>query len=276
MILKRCIPWFLLLTIVLMTASCTNLKAVNEWSKTSLEASQYNRIVSTYADTLQRIKKYDPDGLYAGQIDIRKKQVKALNEILGIITDYMAALSVLSSDSTINYDKDVDTLTKSIKELDSGISNDTLGAAGSLVKTILEASAKAYQAKEISLIVESADPHLQTILNGELKSIIDKDFRRDLKFEKKMMDRFYDALVQQGQPSPAAQMAIQEWKEYRMAQNAKRVKAVDAYVVILSKVSKGHAKLYESRDDLDAIELTKDLFSLVKDIRSEIKILIES
>ncbi len=262
--------------IVILTTSCTNMTAVREWSKTSLQATQYNEIITTYSNTPQRLKRYDPSGPWDSQIELREKQAEALRKILSVISDYMAALAILSADSTIDYNKDVDTLTSSIGSLDAGISSDTLGAIGSLVKAVLGAAAKAYQAKQVANIVEQANAPLQNILKGELRQIIAKDFQRDLEIEKTSLDRYYGSHLDTGSPSSAAKAALVEWKELRLEQNAKRLKAIKAYLTVLDKVAEGHKELYDKRNDLDAEALVKELYSLVKEIRKQIKVLANS
>ena len=202
--------------IFVFVASCSNLRAVHEWSRTSLEATQFNGIVANYANTPERLKKYDPAGPYDSQIALRKNQANALGRVLSVVSDYMAALTTLSADGTVNYSRDVDSLTASIVKLNVGISNDTVGAVGSLVRIVLGAAAKAYQAKQVASIVEKANCPLQSILRGELRQIIDQDFRRDLKIEKASLDRYYDSLLQDGKPSAAAKAALGEWKEARL------------------------------------------------------------
>ncbi|MGH8628665.1 MAG: hypothetical protein ACREYC_26490, partial [Gammaproteobacteria bacterium] len=73
-------------------------------------------------------------------------------------------------------------------------------AVGSLVKAVLGAAAKAYQAKQVANIVEQANAPLQAILRGELRQIVDLDFRRDLESEKTALDRYYDSQLQQAVP----------------------------------------------------------------------------
>ena len=262
--------------IVIFAVSCTNLTAVREWSKTSVEATQYDEIVATYADTPQRLKRYDPSGPWEDQIALRKNQAAALSQILSVVSDYMAALATLSGDSLIDYKKDVDALTSGLGKLNAGISTETIGAVGSLVKTILGASAKLYQARQVSIIVERANAPLQVILAGELRQIVDQDFRRDLKIERTFLDRYYDSQLQTGSASDAAKIALGEWKEVRLEQNAEHVKAIDAYLEVLDNVSEGHQQLYNHRNKLDAKTLTKDLYSLTMQLRKQIKILIKS
>lgn len=271
--------WLLAVTascIVILATSCTNLTAVREWSKTSLEATQYNELVTTYANTPERLKRYDPSGPWDDQIALRKNQAEALRQILSVVSDYMAALATLSADGTVDYNKDVDALTKAIGKLNAGISTNTLGAVGSLVKAVLGAAAEAYHAKQVASIVEEANDPLQAILRGELRQIVDRDFRRDLEVEKSSLDRYYDFQLQTGSASAAARVALEEWKEVRLEQNAKQLKAVDAYLAVLDKVAEGHQKLYDNRNKLDAKTLIKDLFSLVVELRKQIKTLAES
>jgi len=205
--------------------SCADLKAVHEWSQTSLQAAQYNELITTYSSTPQRLLRYDPgqSELYNTQLDLRKRQAEALKQMLSVVSDYMAALATLSADSTIDYSKNVDTLTKSIGTLNAGISQTTLNATGSLVKTMLGAVAEAYQAKQVANIVGQANDPLQTILKGELRDIVDNDFRRDLKIEQTFIDIYYDNLRKSSEDI-AAKDGVNEWKEFRMEQNAKQLK----------------------------------------------------
>jgi len=268
--------WLLTITascIVMFAASCTNnLTAVREWSKTSLEATQYNELVDTYADTPARLKRYHNSGLWDVQIAMRMKQAEALKQILSVVTDYMGALTTLSADGTVAYSKDVNTLTDRIRKLDTGISGNTLGAVGSLGNTLL----KAYQSKQVANIVGEANDPLQAILKGELREIINRDFRADLETEKVYIGSYYDHLLNKGHTSEAAKVALMEWKEMRLEQNARRMQAVAAYLKVLDKVSEGHQKLYENRKQLDKKTLIKDLFSLANELRQQIKILTQS
>lgn len=273
---RRCLLAVAASCIVILAASCTNLTAVREWSKISLEATQYNEIVSTYADTPARLKRYDPSKPWDIQSALRKNQAEALKKILSVVSDYMAALSILSADSTIDYGKDVDSLITSIGKLNAEISPETLGAVGSLVKTMLGAAAKAYQARQVANIIEEANRPLQEILKGQLRRIVDKYFREDLMAEKRYIDWYYDDLAHTGTPSLAAKVALEEWKELRLQQNASRVKAVEAYLVVLDKVAVGHQKLYDNRNNLDAKTLIKDLYSLATELQKQIRILAES
>jgi len=272
--------WLFVITascILALAASCTDLTAVREWSKTSLEATQYNEIVTTYANTPERLKRYDSHGSYENQIADRKNQAEALKKILSTVSDYMAALAALSADGLVDYGQDVDSLKTSIGKLDPKISQTELGAVGTLAKDMLDAVAKEYQAKQVAKIVEEANGPLQLILRGELRKIVDQDFRRDLKSEKTWIDLFYnDLLREEGRPSKAAKEALKEWKEVRLEENAKRMAAVDAYVKVLDKVAEGHQKLYDNRNKLDDKTLIKNLCSLVVDLHKQITILAKS
>ena len=275
--------------IVVLAASCTDLTAVRDWSKMSLEATQYNEIVTTYTNTPERLKKYDPAKPWDNMIADRKNQGEALKQILSLVSDYMAALATLSADGIVDYSKDVDSLKTSIGNLNAKISQDTLGAVGSLVKEILGAVVKAYQAKQVADIVEKANDPLQVILRADLRQIVDRDFRSDLANEKDLLTRYYKSFWQkdmtsaaakealgEGRTCPAAKEALEEWKEERLEQNAKRVKALDAYLKVLDAVASGHQKLYDNRNKLDAKTLIKDLYSLVEEMQKQITILVKS
>jgi hypothetical protein len=242
----------------------------------SLEAAQYNEIVTTYADTPMRLKRYDPSGPWDKESGKRTNQAEALRKILSVISDYMAALAVLSADGLVDYETDMYALTDSINNLDAGISSDTIGAVGSLTNSILEAAMKDYRAKQVKKIVEQANEPLQKILKGDLRQVIDRDFRRDLKIEKISINRYYNFHLQTGKPSSAAKVALGEWKELRLEQNARRLAALEAYLIVLDKVAEGHEILYQNRNKLDAKRLIKDLYKLVNEIRKQVNVLVLS
>ena len=289
---------FACLCFVVLVTGCTNLTAVQEWSKTSLEASQFNEIVATYADTPVRLKRYDElhfkqykrptaaqknmfalrQKVYGTNVIERRIQAEALKKVLSVVSDYMGALATLSADGTVDYSKNFNALNTEICTLNAklhtskGISTSTLGAVGSIVQML----AKPYQAKQVKHIVELANAPLQTILAGELRQIIANDFQDDLQTESDNIDLYYDALLIDGHPSSAAQDAVMEWREMRREQNTARRHAVTAYLTVLDHISKGHQELYDNRDKLNDKKLIKDLYALVIDLRKQITILAKS
>jgi hypothetical protein len=261
---------FLLLSVVL--AACTDLTAVHNWSSTSLEATQFTEIVATYADTPERLVVYDQGAadFWKAQAKVRDAQATALELQLSLVADYMASLAALSADSVADYTSDIGTLTASLKKTGQ-VSDATLGAAGKLATTIANAAVKLWQKEKVGLLIEQANPSLQNLLNGELKSIVDEDFRRDLKVEAQFLDRHFEDLLRAPGASAAAKAALNEWFVLRKAENMRHMTAVDAYVSVLSKISEGHQKLFDGRDELDGVQLVKDLYKLAKEIRNNIK-----
>lgn len=264
-----------LLFLVGLTAACTDLRAVNEWSKTSLEAAQYSEIVTTYANTPLRLKRYNPPNYNAeDQFDRRTRQAKAMNDLLRVVSDYMAALQVLSADETIDYDDELGSLQKAVGKLDVGLSDAELGAVGSIAETLLNAGARAYRARAVSDVIEQANGPLQAILSGQLRRIVDDDFREDLEIEKAFMRAYYkNDLLRSGRGSKMAKAAVEEWFDFRRSQNSRRLAALDAYLRVIDKIAAGHQKIYESRKSLDAAKLAKALFADVKVLRKQIAIL---
>ncbi len=260
--------------------ACTNLKAVNEWSRTSVEATQYNEIVTTYSDTPIRLIRYDSslDGkkYWEEQHQLRNKQAEALKQMLAVVSDYMHTLATLSAESITDYKEDVDDVTSKLKKLNIGIKEETLGATGSLVKLLLGSTAKIYQERSVAEIVNQANEPFQLILKNELREIINTDFRNDLKAELSNLNRYYKSLLQTSEPSAATDVALSEWKEFRIQQNKIRMEALDAYLKVLDILAVGHQKLYDNKSNLDTKILIKDLYSLAGELRKQIKILVKS
>ncbi|MBL29372.1 MAG: hypothetical protein CMM50_17715 [Rhodospirillaceae bacterium] len=256
---------------------CTDLGAVREWSSTSLEATQYNELVATYAETPARLARYDAPAAasaWTEQAALRAEQAEALKTQLDVVADYMGVLATLSSDATVDYSRDTDALVASLRNLDTPISATTLGAVGGLMKTMVNAAAGAWRAGAVERLVEQANAPLQTILASELRAIVAEDFRRDLEIEAQLLDSYFKGLLRAGGGSATANAALQEWYEIRKAENRKRQTAVDTYVSVLDKISAGHQQLYDARGELDSVGLAKKLFRLAKDIRRDIRTLI--
>jgi hypothetical protein len=264
-----------LLLTILFTTSCTNLKAVHEWSQTSLEATQYNQIIATYADTPQRLKRYNPEPNvnYDEVTKIRENQGQEIILILSVVSDYMSALATLSSDTAFDYSKDIKSVTNGIKGLNKEIPDVQLDAIGSIVTLLGNAATQQYQAKQVAKIIEQANDPIQTILKGDLRTIVDGFFRIDLEQEKSWMTKYYEDLQLEGKPNQAAVVSITEWMLLRSNQNEKRLDSVNAYVKVLDNVSEGHQKLYDNRNKLDTESLIKNLLTLSVKLQEQIVIL---
>lgn len=273
-----------LVSVIFLTA-CTDLTAVREWSKASLEATQFSDITETYANTPKRLMRYDKQDVatqesWKSQHALRQAQAEALQSLLSVIGDYMATVSTLSAGGTVDYSKEAKEFTGSLQKLNkiasSSISNKTIGAVGSLVQTIANAALSLWQAKEVAKTIEKANKPLQAILGGELRSIIDKDFRRDLTIEKSFFDIYFRRLIRHPKTSEAAGAALDEWYQLRKRENEKRQAAVGAYVKIIDVIAEGHQNLFDNRNDLDKKRLVKKLFSSIKELRKNIIIITKS
>jgi len=187
----------------------------------------------------------------------------------------MAALAALSADSATDYTGDAATLTAALKKTGQ-VSEATLGAAGKLVTTIANATAALWRKNEVAALIEQADPSLQSLLDGELRSIVERDFRRDLEVEAQFLDRHFEDLLRTTDSSAAAKAALHEWFVLREAENTRRVAAVDAYLGVLGKIAEGHRRLFDNRDQLDAAHLAQALFRLAKEIRDDVKEIVKT
>jgi hypothetical protein len=156
------------------------------------------------------------------------------------------------------------------------VSDSTIGAVGNLVATLLNASAKAWQGREVALLIEQANSPLQTILKSELRSVVADDFLNDLNIESSFLDTHFKELLRIGKGSATANAALREWFVQRKDENTRRITAVHAYLDIIDKIAVGHQKLYDGRNDLSEKMLAKDLFKLAKEMRKNIKELLKT
>ncbi|MDE0306654.1 MAG: hypothetical protein OXI87_17515 [Albidovulum sp.] len=261
--------------LAIIVSACTDLSAVRDWSATSLQAVQFNEIVSTYANTPKRLESYDKDGAneWTLQSAERKAQADALQLHLFVVAEYMAALAALSDDKAIDYTQDVGSLITSLKKT-GHVSGQTLDAAEGLAANIGNAVAGGWQKQKIGELIEKSDAPLQALL-ADLKSIVDKDFRRDLEIERRVLDLYFKELLDDSSASLVAKSALDEWYVLRMEQNTGRLAAVESYAAILDRIAEGHDELFRNRNDLGAATLANDLNELTKEIRKIAKQLIK-
>lgn len=265
---------------MLVLSACTDLGAVRDWATASVQATQFAEVVETYAGAPKRMARYDranPSnaGRWARLAETRAAQAKALQLQLDLVADYMATLAVLADDGTATYTADVAELTKSLKETGQ-LNNDTVAAFGSIATGLQNAALGLWQRREIGRLIGLANEPLQAVLSGELRTIVDTQFRRDLKAEAARVDVFYSDLLRDAEASAAAKVAVEEWLTLRLAENESRQRAVDAYVKLLDRMAAGHQALFERRNDLDAKDLARDLFGYAKDIRDGVSDLVKS
>ena len=258
-------------------SACTDLSAVREWSSTSLQAAQFNEVVTTYANTPNRLQVYDQNNaeFWKDQARLRADQADALRLQLDLVADYMAALNALAVDSTADYSKDVGTLTDALNRTGQ-VPTKTVGAAGKLATTLINASANLWQQREIARLIAEGNPPLQSLLTGNLLQVVDRDFRGDIHHEAAFLDSHFKQLLRFGGGSVVAKAALEEWYALRKSQNARSLQAIGTYAEVLAKISEGHQRLYDNRNELDAVDLVRYLYKTTNDLRRNIRDLIEA
>ncbi len=61
---------------------------------------------------------------------------------------------------------------------------------------------------------------------------------------------------------------LMEWQESREKNLAAHTKAIQAYAVLLGKISEGHQKLYDGRNDLAKAQLIQQIKQSVKELKN--------
>lgn len=278
--------WVFVALVGVTLSSCTNLEPVRQWSAASLDAAQYSEIVSVYVESPERIVPLLNEEVSREKILLqrlknlekkRESQEKALKEALSIVADYMKALSTLAAKETVDYSKDIDEAVESLKKL--GKFNETeLGAAGSILKTVLNLAGKVYQSKIIGDTVEAANAPLQDLIseNSSLYDIFDT-LQNDLNAEKNVIIKYYgDALLEDqdaGQPLELVKILVAKERLEDLNLIELKKEKIQAYRKSLAAIATGHKKLYESRNDLDAKELVSNLRNSINEIRKQIDVL---
>src|SRR5215468_6724272 len=99
-------------------SGCANLAAIREFAGSSWDAAQYSQLVSVYANTPARMKRYEPQSQWS-ELDRQAKERNGQRERLllrhKLIQDYMDGLGQLAADGLPAYDKELDALGNAVK-----------------------------------------------------------------------------------------------------------------------------------------------------------------
>jgi hypothetical protein len=253
------------------------LSELRLWAANSIEALQFIDVIQSNRTSLANLLLYDKSqqSFWESQAKTRRAQAKALELQLSLIVDYMASLSALASGRVADTSIDIAVLTESLKR--SGVSSkSTIDANRRLATIFASAASKSWQPEELDTLIEQANPPLQAILGGLLRSIVDRDFRGDLANEAGFLDSYFKRLLRIGGGSETANVALNEWYALRKEENARRIVAVDAYLRVLDKISEGHQRLYDSRNNLGSTKLAAELRRIAANIRSNMIEIIRS
>lgn len=250
--------------------SCTDLTEVAKFAACGKTASTgYSDIVDDFAGSATRRSFYvrekeKPEVLI--QVQKYKEQEPAMKAALKPLTDYLAALAAISTDSADSKGKDAapDPSASDLEKL--GMSSKQATATLGLAGKIGAALTKGYRSDKAGKAIHDCNPDLQDYLEG-LEHIVGTNYPETLNDERIAANQYYsDLLDKYGDKEPLASTLLMRQKQMDLDGIAKREQAAKAYVKILTDIGQGHQKLFDAGENIT----TKELVSIVEPQVSDI------
>ena len=259
------------MTLALCCASCADLSAVAKFASTAETGSAgFSDIAADFAASATRRAGYvredeKPDVLK--QADKYKSLQPQMLAAQKVLTDYIAALAAISTDSAKARDASIGATQDDLTKL--GISKSQAEAGIGLATKVTDALTAAYRSNKTGNVIHDCNPLLQEYLKG-LEQIAGTDYPLVIENERSSAEGYYgDLLHSYGEKEPLAAVTIrlQEQSDFKAIEARK--KAAAAYMKILTDIGEGHQKLDDAGEHPDVKKLAIMVEPYVKDIASQ-------
>ena len=258
-----------LLGLTVFLVSCANLEEVREFAGESSKLVAYREMNQNWANTFEREKPYlfDKDLSLAKTEDkARKEAVTDLLKIHATVSLYFDVLGKLAGENAFSVQSSTDELAKQIKASSlTGLEDKHVDAYVRISGIVSKWMLSSYQQREIAKYVESGNDPVQTMLAGMRQAV--KIYAGTLRNEKGCYG--FLNLVNKETPQDRVVAALANSEYVRLSVQAdaarKKLTALDQAIV---KISEGHQKLYDSRNELGSSGIRIVLVSMSKDLKS--------
>lgn len=250
-----------------LTQGCVDLKAIQDFANISAESAEYTTLVDNYVDFPNRQKRYQPEDRHAQLEAMEQERLTRKTELLlrhDVIEEYMEALGRLAADEIVDQSEELSQLTTNLQS-QAGTSPAETEAFGKIAGVLTNAIGDKWRKRQIQELIERSNGPLQTILKS-LKQIVVEGFGGDDQNEQFAIQSYYRTKIAQSN-DPAGIAALMEWQESREKNLAAHTQAIQAYAVLLGKISEGHQKLYDGRNDLAKAQLIQQIKQSVKELK---------
>jgi len=250
-----------------LTQGCVDLKAIQDFANISAESAEYTTLVDRYLEFPNRQKRYQPEDRHAQLEAMAQERLSRKTELLlrhDVIEEYMEALGGLAADEIVDQSEELSQLTTKLQN-QAGTSPAETEAFGKIAGVLTNAIGDKWRKRQIQELIERSNGPLQTILNS-LKQIVVEGFGGDDQNEQFAIQSYYRTKITQSN-DPAGIAALMEWQERREENLAAHTQAIQAYAAILEKISEGHQKLYDERNDLAKAQLIQQIKKSAKELK---------
>jgi CRISPR/Cas system-associated exonuclease Cas4 (RecB family) len=182
-----------------------------------------------------------------------------------VIEEYMEVLGRLAADEIVDQSEELSQLTTKLQS-QAGTSPEETEAFGKIAGVLTNAIGDKWRKRQIQELIERSNGPLQTILKS-LKKIVVEGFGGDDQNEQFAIQSYYQTKIAQSN-DPAGIAALKEWQERREKNLVAHTQAIQAYAALLEKISEGHQKLYDGRNELAKAQLIQQIKQSVKELKN--------
>lgn len=184
----------------------------------------------------------------------RDSALRAVARANQVLAAYLTALGSMAGEKPGELDAPVNKLGDAVDS--AGLFDRAqVDAIASLAGFAASHGAGGYRRVKLREAITTQNANVQ-LLTSALHEIIDRDFARYLRDDETAQTSFYRAaLTESGAREPLGAILIRDSYDEREAELVRRTEAVDALARAVTVVGRGHQRLYDARDHLNAKEL---------------------
>jgi hypothetical protein len=186
-----------------------------------------------------------------------------------VLADYFDALSKLASNEPLSYDAAIEENVAATK-LNSALSANTASAgndAQRILKSLADASTKAYREKQLGQLIQQDDAAIQSLTQA-LKKVISADYALLLSNEEVSLDTFYKGPMAAAQPTERLTLILVQ-RQYAHDKTALEFRKEDiaAYSKVMDDIAALHAKLkQDATKKISMVEIDKQVGPIIRSI----------
>ena len=179
----------------------------------------------------------------------------AVERVLG---RYFAALGALADGEVVEYHGEIDDLADALED-DAKLDRKKVKAVSDLAEFVASVTTDGYRHLELTRAIEEQNGNVGTVIDA-LTEIVGTDYAGILDLEATGMDAFYrSALTESAEREPLAAILVRDARDERAAALDEKREALAKYVRALGTMKAGHQRLYDSRHDLRAKAVAREL-----------------
>lgn len=183
------------------------------------------------------------------------RRAVAVDRVLG---RYFTALGALADDKVVKYDGEMDDLADALED-DAKLDRKKVKAVSDLAAFAASATTDGYRHLKLTQVIEEQNGSVGTVIDA-LTEIVATDYANILELEATGMESFYrSALAEGAEREPLAAILVRDARDERAAALRGKREALTRYVKALGTMKAGHQRLYDSRHDLNAKALAREL-----------------